>query len=108
MQSLRLKRDFYNVFSKGRWITTRNSPVKIKTLVEGESFEVGLILSRKTGNAVQRNKAKRQVRSILHEIYKNKVLRGKFAIIFTRQFVKCTYKEKRDRISRIIQNSFHQ
>ena len=107
MQSLRLKRDFDKVFGKGRWLTTRNSPVKIKSLVEGELFEVGLILSRRTGNAVQRNKAKRQVRSILREIYKNKVLCGKFAIIFTKQFVECTYEEKRDRISRIIQNSLH-
>ena len=72
---------------------------------EGEQFLVGLILSRKTGNAVKRNKAKRQVRSILREIYKGNLIYGKFALIFTKQFVDGSFEEKRDRLNRIFQGA---
>lgn len=105
MRSLRLKRDFDEVFSAGRWLTTRDSPVKVRVIPKGLHFQIGLILSRKTGNAVNRNKAKRQVRVILRDIYNRRKIYGKFAIIFTRQFVEYTFQEKCDRLNRILQKS---
>ena len=72
---------------------------------EGTEFLVGLILSRKTGNAVKRNKAKRQVRSILRDINNDNYFYGKFAIIFTKQFVDSSFEEKRDRLNRIFQGA---
>tara|TARA_Y100000589_G_scaffold313403_1_gene334717 strand:- start:705 stop:1052 length:348 start_codon:yes stop_codon:yes gene_type:complete len=105
MYSLKLTRDFESIFSQGVWLSKRNSPVKVRMIPEGSLFVVGLISSRKTGNAVKRNKAKRQVRSILREMHKSNYFYGKFAIIFTRQFVDCTFEEKRDRLNRILQGA---
>tara|TARA_B100000674_G_scaffold482386_1_gene484735 strand:+ start:1530 stop:1877 length:348 start_codon:yes stop_codon:yes gene_type:complete len=105
MHSIKLARDFRRIFSQGIWLSNRSSPVKIRMIQEGEQFLVGLILSRKTGNAVKRNKAKRQVRSILQEMHKSNCFYGKFAIIFTRQFVESTFEEKRDRLNRILQGA---
>jgi len=105
MHSLRLTRDFQRIFGQGIWLTTRSSPIKIRMVSEGEQFLVGLILSRKTGNAVKRNKAKRQVRSILRDIYKGNLIYGKFALIFTKQFVDGSFEEKRDRLNRIFQGA---
>lgn len=105
MHSLKLTRDFQRVFSQGTWLSKRNSPVKIRMIPDDENFLVGLILSRKTGNAVKRNKAKRQVRSILREIYKGNLIYGKFALIFTKQFVDSSFEEKRDRLKRIFQGA---
>ena len=56
-------------------------------------------------NAVRRNKARRQVRSILREIYKENIIYGKFALIFTKQFVDSSFEEKRDRLNRILQGA---
>ena len=105
MHSLKLSRDFQRIFGQGIWLTKRKSPIKIRMIPGGDRFLVGLILSRKTGNAVRRNKARRQVRSILREIYKENIIYGKFALIFTKQFVDSSFEEKRDRLNCILQGA---
>ena len=39
------------------------------------------------------------------QIYKENIIYGKFALIFTKQFVDSSFEEKRDRLNRILQGA---
>jgi ribonuclease P protein component len=101
MQTLKKKRDFQAVFHQGRWITERGNPLKVRVLEKSE-LRYAIATPRRSGSAVRRNKARRQVREILRE-WEPKASRGMyFMFIATKQFVGYGFHEKKRRIEKII------
>ena len=103
MQALKKRKDFQNVFEKGKWITRFNSPIRIKAL-KAENLRIGIVASRKVGNAVVRNRIKRQIRSIGRYLTQTSEIQGDFVLIVQPAFVSMTYHEKESRIQRMFQS----
>ncbi|MCJ8345875.1 ribonuclease P protein component [bacterium] len=105
MKTLKKKQDFQRVFDEGRFITKRNSPIKIYALKEGTDLMLGIMIRRTVINAVGRNYTKRQIKAIFLDL-EREGFSGKYILMPTKGFVKSEYKEKEDRLRRILQN-FH-
>jgi ribonuclease P protein component len=105
METLKKKQDFQRVFDGGRFITKRDSPIKVYALKEGTDLMVGIMIRRTVINAVGRNYTKRQIKAIFLDLEKEG-FSGKYILMPTKGFVKSEFKEKKDRLRRILQN-FH-
>tara|TARA_B100001175_G_C19090212_1_gene440093 strand:+ start:192 stop:500 length:309 start_codon:yes stop_codon:yes gene_type:complete len=57
-------KDFKNIFAKGQSLKTGDLLFKY---IESTSPQIGFVVSRKYGNAIQRNKFKRRCREIFYE-----------------------------------------
>lgn len=99
MISLTKKKDFDSIFANGRWITPRNSEVKIRAQ-GGSVLEVAIAIPRKSGNAVLRNKARRQVRELLRYFEGNLGLRGQFVLFLQKKFVEDEFVRKKAELER--------
>lgn len=109
MKSLKGKLSFQKVFQQGIWITRRNSPVRVKILASHEKkhqeeCSLGIIASKKVGNAVQRNKARRQTREIIREIENTLGVTGTVVVVLSHEFRRFEYQEKKSRLHRIFKN----
>jgi ribonuclease P protein component len=107
MQTLRLKREFDRVFSRtGRWITRRESSVKIRA-IRDEELRFAISVSRKCGNAVRRNKVRRQVKEIFRQFGQEWC--GHYVVVATKQFVSLSFNEKKqllqEAVSRFLDKS---
>lgn len=60
-------RDFRNIYKNGKRIPGRYILVFFRP-GEEETSRIGFVVSKKVGNAVIRNRAKRRLRSLLHDI----------------------------------------
>lgn len=105
MKTLKKKQDFQRVFDNGRFITKRDSPIKVYALKEGTDLMVGIMIKKTVANAVGRNYNRRQIKSIFLDLEKQG-FSGKYILMPTKGFVKSEFKEKKERLRRILQN-FH-
>lgn len=109
MKSLKGKLSFQKVFQQGVWITRRTSPVRVKILPlyekkHQEECTLGVIASKKVGNAVQRNKARRQTREIIREFEKSLGITGTIVVVLSHEFRRFEYQEKKSRLLRIFKS----
>jgi ribonuclease P protein component len=67
---------------------------KLSSLKEKSDYMIGFKVSRKCGNAVQRNYIKRIFRSIVRDFFKNNPIRKMvFIIIAYKTILNCNYSE---------------
>jgi ribonuclease P protein component len=71
MEKLLRRAEFLAVAAKGKRYST--SHVRIEAL-SSAGFRLGLTASKRVGNAVLRNKAKRRLRAVMHQLNKTEVL----------------------------------
>lgn len=80
-------RDFQNVFQKGTSYANRNFVLYTLDKPENKHFRIGISVGKKIGNAVARNRLKRQIRAAVYEI-KDQILDTQDFIIIARPAVK--------------------
>ena len=78
-ESLNRNQDFRRVYSKGKYIS---SPLLVTYILKNrcKSIRLGITTSKKIGNAVKRNRARRVLRAAYSSICEK--LTGKFDIVF--------------------------
>lgn len=113
MRSLKGKLAFQTVFQQGLWASRRRSPIRAKIVPslnskESDECVLGIIASRKVGNAVQRNKAKRQTREILRSLEKHNGLKGLIVIVLSHEYCQFEFQEKKSRLQSIFKNFMDQ
>ena len=77
---LKSSKDFQRIFSKKNVLHSHYFVIHHDKL-SSNNPQVGIIVSKKCGNAVKRNRLKRQIRSLLRDILKNKTLNFDLIII---------------------------
>jgi len=100
MTSLKRKKDFKSLFENGRWITPRASDIKIRAQ-GGNQLQTAIAIPRKAGNAVRRNRARRQIREILRNFEITLRLRGQFVLILSKKFVENEFERKQEELREI-------
>ena len=68
MVSLTQRQQFLHVAEQGQKIVTKGLILQALPYREGSAVRVGITASKKIGNAVNRNKAKRRLRSLIREV----------------------------------------
>lgn len=84
--------DFNDIIKNGKYLKTKYFNIYYKD-GENDYPMFGLAVSKKCGNAVERNKIKRQLRMMIHnnkKIFKNKT---NYIIMVKRDFYKYNYQE---------------
>lgn len=81
------ERDFQRVFKQGKSCANRKFVVYTLTKKENQHFRVGLSVGKKIGNAVVRNRIKRQLRAALYQL-KDQLQSDQDFIIIARPAVK--------------------
>ena len=102
LERLKVRRDFLKVAaSRRKWVTERLILQGAPRLGEGESSaRVGFTASRKVGNAVARNRAKRRLRALAAELAPELALPGWDYVLIARQtMVTCRFDVLRDDMS---------
>lgn len=95
--SLRKRDEFRHVFDDGRWVTRRGAPLSI-LFRKAELFRCGLVLRKKLGNAVLRNRLRRQLWAILHEGLGQQCWQGHFVIFVNPEFTTFQFQEMREHV----------
>jgi len=85
--SIKKEKDFKKIRAEGRRITGK---LGVAYLLDGERLEAGICASRKTGNAVKRNRIKRKIRAAFR---KNGDVKGKILIYASSQAIEMTVEE---------------
>ncbi|MDH6364344.1 ribonuclease P protein component [Enterococcus sp. PF1-24] len=62
------EQEFQKVFQQGRSCANRNFVVYTIDKPKNQHFRVGLSVGKKIGNAVERNRVKRQIRAVIFEM----------------------------------------
>ncbi|MFI3260774.1 MAG: ribonuclease P protein component [bacterium] len=83
----RIKNDAFNVF-----ITKTKSEIPL----------FGIAVSKKLGNAVERNKQKRQIRNIIDKNKKNFSNNNKYIIMIKKNGIEMTFEEKEKKLIKLI------
>jgi len=89
--------EFQTIMQTGSKIKT---PFFIMYIVEPkeEIFRIGISVPKKLGPAVLRNKIKRQVKNILHDLAKEFPIKKDCIIILNRSFLELSFSEKKNAI----------
>ncbi len=66
-EKLKKSKEYYSVFTNGRKISSRNFSLQFLD-VKINNVRVGITASKKLGNAVKRNFAKRRIRSLINKV----------------------------------------
>ncbi len=88
-EHLRLKKDFHSVFQRGESFSNRQLIMYVKPrdvqLEEGKDLNsrIGIVVSKKIGNAIRRNRIKRLIREVFR-LHKRKIIRPVDLIIIAR------------------------
>ncbi|MDL2253696.1 ribonuclease P protein component [Ruminococcaceae bacterium OttesenSCG-928-I18] len=77
--TLNKNRDFARIYKKGKGIVHPHVVVYIRKS-KGPATRVGITASKKTGNAVRRNRARRVIRHALYEVLPKSV--GPYDLVF--------------------------
>lgn len=94
METLKTNRDFERVFSRGKSAGHRDLVILARK-GRAREFRVGFCISRKTGNAVTRNKLRRRLKEIIRE-YKDQLRpRWEIVIVAKETSKDLTYQELR-------------
>lgn len=104
-QKLRDNRDFQIVYRRGKNYWNRNFNVIIrKSNLPGT--RVGFSVTRKYGNAVQRNRIKRQLREIINEIFENLGNGHDIVIIPKKNTKEMTYQQLENSMKHVLRFAF--
>ncbi|MGZ5471875.1 MAG: ribonuclease P protein component [Nitrososphaeraceae archaeon] len=94
METLKKKRDFDNLFKKGKYINC--DYFKVISGVSDKNADrarFGYIINKRFGNAVKRNKIKRQLKEIFRSIEKDSIEKMDFLIIVKNSITDLEYSE---------------
>lgn len=82
-KAFRIKKnaDFQLVFQKGKSVANRQFVIYMLDKREQDHFRIGLSVSKKIGNAVTRNRVKRFIRQVFHELQEDINQRKDYVII---------------------------
>ena len=67
MKTIKLNRDFRRCYSKGAFLS-HGALVTYARKIRGKETRIGITTSKKIGNAVQRNRARRIIRAACREV----------------------------------------
>ena len=79
------KEDFLTIKNAGKIIKTKNCIIKYIESQQNSNLKFGLTISKKIGNAVTRNKIKRQFRYITTKFTKEKPLENHKIVFYARR-----------------------
>lgn len=82
--------DFQTIIKDKKSVTNRKFVIYYK--VNDCHLKVGISVSKKLGNAVVRNKTKRQVRMMVHDVF-DKTQKMDFIVIVRNKFLESSYKD---------------
>ena len=85
-------RDFTNIINNGRYVKNKCLVLYFMPNKE-DKYRVGVTASKKLGNAVVRNKIKRQLRNIVHKYKKSYQNGWDYIIIVRNSYIDCSFKE---------------
>ncbi len=93
-ETLKKRRDFLSISKAGERIFGKYFLMqKLCDNVEPKKFRVGYVATRKIGNAVNRNKAKRRLRSLVG-YYQDQFIKGQdYVMIARKTLIDCDFKE---------------
>jgi ribonuclease P protein component len=104
-ESLRRRKDFQRLYEHGSSFRSR-SLVLIFERSDGRPFRVGVVASRKVGNAVERNRAKRWLREAHRHARENSHLEGVHLVLIARRASPSAgYHQIRDEVSRLYEHA---
>ena len=81
--------DFQTIIKDKKSVANRKFVIYYK--VNDCNLKVGISVSKKLGNAVVRNKTKRQVRMMVHDVF-DKTQKMDFIVIVRNKFLESSYK----------------
>lgn len=85
--------DFSNIIGKGKVVKNRSFVIYFDYNSLGK-YRFGISVSKKLGNAVYRNKYKRQLRSIIDKYKKNYPNNMDYIIIIRNSYINLSFEEK--------------
>jgi len=103
--------EFQEVFKKGRSFANKQFVLYLLEKKEQEHFRIGLSVSKKIGNAVLRNKIKRYIREVFHELKDQVKPNYDYIIIARKPVAEMTYHEVKNslihvlKVARILSNN---
>ncbi len=105
LPTLKKSSEFSIVRNKGRYFKSFSFNGYILSDEKEEKFTLGLIASKKLGNAVERNRAKRRVREAIRTCSLINMLVGvRFVIILKKTVLKVPFIDLKQDIEKFLQN----
>ncbi len=87
--SLKSSNDFNKIINKG---TKQRSKYLFIAYIDSKDFKIGISIPKKLGNAVFRNKNKRRIKNIIHEL-KPYDLNKHMVIVVKKEFTELTFEK---------------
>ncbi len=91
-----------------------NQIYKLKKVYYSKSYKIyfrsntnlhfGISISKKIGNAITRNKIKRQIRMMILNLIKSQKLEGDYIIVVKKEYLNYTYEENYHSLIKLIKN----
>lgn len=101
---LKRKKDVEAIIKKKQSYGNKAYVIYINKNIETESYRVGISASKKLGNAVVRNKIKRQMRAVFRQ-FKNNVNKSDLFIIARPGFLTMSHKERTEQLKMLLKRS---
>lgn len=104
-KSYRIKKEkeFKQIIQKRQSFANRHLIVYVRLNEESDHFRVGLSVGKKIGNAVTRNKVKRQIRQSVFELQEDIVLPYDLVIIARPNIVQLSTLEVKENLLHVLQ-----
>lgn len=101
-QRIKSNKDFQTVFKKGKSVANRQFVIYILEKSEQEQFRIGLSVSKKLGNAVVRNRIKRYIRQVFHELQDDIIRQRDYVIIARKPVATMDYHETKKSLIHVL------
>lgn len=98
---VRKSAEFQELIHKGKKTANRSFVLYYVPKAEPEA-RAGITLSKKIGNAVERNKIKRQVRMMCHELIDFKEAKKDIVLIVRFGYKDCSYAENKNSLEKLL------
>ena len=95
--TIKKNQEFENIMKTGKRNNNQFFTLYTKK-PETINYRIGISVPKKLGNAVLRNKIKRQVKTILHDLSKEFPIQQDCIIIINRPFLELSFFEKKEAI----------
>lgn len=103
-KAFRIKKDadFQAVFKKGKSVANRQFVIYMLEKKEQAHFRIGLSVSKKIGNAVTRNRIKRYIRQVFHELQEQVIPNKDFVIIARKPAAEMDYHSVKKSLEHVL------